>query len=77
MRKFKLHTDTNASDRPAGSQEPTKDQIARYKDFSSVNHRYDRITKRPKKPLYRDPKLLLLLLIIGIVFLLIFLEKEI
>ena len=69
MRKFKLNTD-------AKSQEPTKDQIVRYKDFSSISHRYERIAKRPKKALYRDPKLWLLMLIIGIVFLLIFLEEK-
>lgn len=67
MRKFKLNTDSKP-------QEPTREQLARYKDFASVSHQYDRIAKRPKKPLYKDPKLFLLLLIIGIVFLLLFLE---
>jgi len=68
MRKFRLNTN-------AKSQEPTKEQIVRYKDFTGISHRYDRITKRPKKPLYKDPKLLLFLLIIGLIFLLIFLEE--
>ncbi len=67
MRKFKLNTESKP-------QEPTREQLARYKDFASVSHQYDRIAKRPKKPLYKDPKLFLLLLIIGIVFLLLFLE---
>ena len=48
--------------------------MARYKDFATISHQYERIAKRPKKPLYRDPKLFLLLLIIGLVMLLIFLE---
>jgi hypothetical protein len=67
MRKFRIHT-------KPGSQEPTRGQIARYKDFSNLNHRYDRITKRPRRPLYRDPRLFLLLLVLGIVILLLFLE---
>ena len=67
MRKFKVTTN-------AKSQEPTKDQIVRHKDFTTLSHQYERIAKRPKKPLYRDPKLFLLLLILGIVALLLFLE---
>lgn len=67
MRKFKVNTDTKPN-------EPTKEQMARYKDFATISHQYERIAKRPKKPLYRDPKLFLLLLIIGLVMLLIFLE---
>lgn len=69
MRKFKVNKD-------ARPQEPTREQMARYKDFATVSHQYDRITKRPKKPLYKDPKLFLLLLVIGIVILLIFLEEK-
>ncbi len=68
MRKFKVNTDTKPT-------EPTKEQMVRYKDFATISHRYERLTKRPKKPLYRDPKLFLLLLIIGLVFLLLFLEE--
>jgi hypothetical protein len=67
MRKFKVNTDTKP-------KEPTKEQMARYKDFATISHQYDRIAKRPKKPRYRDPKLFLLLLILGLVMLLIFLE---
>jgi len=68
MRKFKVNTDTKPT-------EPTKEQMVRYKDFATISHRYERLTKRPKKPLYRDPKLFLLLLIIGLVFLVLFLEE--
>lgn len=67
MRKFKVNND-------ARPKEPTKEQMVRYKDFATISHRYDRIAKRPKRPLYKDPKLFLLLLIIGIVILLLFLE---
>ena len=68
MRKFKVNTDTKPT-------EPTKEQMVRYKDFATISHRYERLTKRPKRPLYKDPKLFLLLLIIGLVFLLLFLEE--
>ena len=57
------------------SQEPTKEQLVRYKDFASLSHKYERLAKRPKRPLYKDPKLFLLLLIIGLMFLLVFLES--
>jgi hypothetical protein len=67
MRKFKVNT-------TAKPKEPSREQMARYKDFATISHQYDRITKRPKKPLYKDPKLFLLLLVLGIVMLLIFLE---
>jgi hypothetical protein len=68
MRKFQRISEEK-------SQEPTKEQLVRYKDFASLSHKYDRLTKRPKKPLYKDPKLFLLLLIIGLMFLLLFLES--
>lgn len=65
MRKFKRTSGTNPT-------EPTKEQMARYKDFATLSHQYERIAKRPKKPIYKDPKLFLFLLIIGIIFLLLF-----
>ena len=68
MRKFRTITNEK-------SQEPTKEQMVRYKDFASLSHKYERLAKRPKKPLYKDPKLFLLLLIIGLMFLLVFLES--
>lgn len=68
MRKFQRKTNEK-------SPEPTKEQLVRYKDFASLSHQYERLAKRPKKPLYRDPKLFLLLLIIGLMFLLVFLES--
>lgn len=65
MREFKRSTGNK-------KLEPSKEQMARYKDFATLSHQYERIAKRPKRPIYKDPKLFLLLLIIGIVFLLIF-----
>lgn len=66
MRKFKVNN--------SAKQEPTKEQIARYKDFTTLSHRYDRLTKRPKKPLYRDQKLFMLLLLIAAIIMLLFWE---
>ncbi len=68
MRKFSVNNDEKRS------SEPTPEQIERQKDFSRLTHEYERATKRPKKPLYRDPKLFLLLIVILLMILLIFLE---
>ena len=67
MRKFTLNRDKK-------SLNPTDEQIKRQKDFSRLHHDYERLTKRGKKPLYRDPKLFMLLLILGIMLLLAFLD---
>lgn len=64
MRKFKLNTEK--------PKEPSTENMKRYKDFASLSHQYDRITKRPKKPLYKDPKLFLFLLLLGLIALLLF-----
>jgi hypothetical protein len=68
MRKFSIH-------REKKEIEPTDEQIKRHKDFARLHHDYERLTKRGKKPVYRDPKLYLLIVIIGIVLLLAFLES--
>jgi hypothetical protein len=68
MRKFSIH-------REKKEIEPTDEQIKRHKDFARLHHDYERLTKRGKKPVYRDPKLYLLVVIIGIVLLLAFLES--
>lgn len=67
MRKFSINTDKNL--------EPTDEQIKRQKDFSRLHHDYERLTKRGKKTIYRDPKLYLLFVIIGVILLLLFLEN--
>jgi len=67
MRKFTLNKDKN-------SLNPTDEQIKRQKDFSRLHHDYESLTKRGKRPLYRDPKLFMLLLILGIMLLLAFLD---
>lgn len=69
MRKFTLNKDQK-------KLTPSDEQIKRQKDFSRLHHDYEKIMKRGKKPLYRDPKMFLLLFIIGLMFLLLFLESE-
>ncbi|PHR47620.1 MAG: hypothetical protein COA32_06590 [Fluviicola sp.] len=68
MKKYKLNNDKK--------KEPTPAQIKKYKDFSTVAHNYQRLTKRPKKPLYRDPKFFILIILLGLIFLLVFMETE-
>ncbi len=65
MRKFKLNTN------PAPN-EPSKEQLKRYRDFTTLAHNYQNLTKRPKKPLYKDPKMFLFILLIGLIALLLF-----
>lgn len=67
MKKFILNkekTDLN----------PTDLQIKRQKDFSRLHHEYEKVTKRSKRPLYKDPKLFMLLFILGLVLFLMFYE---
>jgi hypothetical protein len=67
MRKFKLQSD----ERPI---EPSQAQIERHKNVERFYHDYELLTKRSKKPIYRDRKLYLLMVLIGIILFLLFLE---
>lgn len=69
MRKFTLNKDKK-------TLTPTDAQIKRQKDFSRLHHDYEKIVKRGKRPLYRDPKLFLLLFVIGLVIFLMYLESK-
>lgn len=69
MRKFSINRDKK-------ELEPTDEQIKRHKDFSRLHHDYERLTKRGKKPIYRDPKLYLLFVLIGIILFLILMEEK-
>lgn len=68
MRKFVRNKDNKALN-------PSEEQIKRQKDFSRLHHEYERLTKRGKKPLYKDPKLFMLFILLGIILLLILLER--
>lgn len=65
MRKFRLNTDHTKS-------VPSAAQVKRYKDFDALSHNYERLAKRPKKPLYKDPKLFMFILLLGLIALLLF-----
>tara|TARA_B110000503_G_C7118963_1_gene401595 strand:+ start:1055 stop:1261 length:207 start_codon:yes stop_codon:yes gene_type:complete len=67
MRKFKLNKEKK-------NLSPSEAQIKRQKDFSRLHHDYEKLTKRGKKPLFKDPKLFILLFLIGIIMFLLFLE---
>ncbi|MDA7803258.1 hypothetical protein N8987_01610 [Crocinitomix sp.] len=57
MKKYKINRDQE-------TEVPSKESIAKYKDFTHLSHEYDRLTKRPKVPLYKDKRMFLVLLII-------------
>ena len=61
MREYKVNRDPNKS------TVPTKEQMDKYKDFSRLSHKYDKLTKRPKKPLYKDPKVFIALVLLVVV----------
>ena len=59
MRKYKI----NRADKP---QLPPPEVINKYKDFNQLRTQYSDITKPPKQPLYKNRKLFLFLIIIGL-----------
>jgi hypothetical protein len=69
MRKFSRNNDQS-------NLNPTDAQIKRQKDFARLHHDYEKLTKRGKKPLYKDPKLFILLFLLGIIMLLVILESR-
>jgi hypothetical protein len=67
MKKYKLNTDKQ-------SIIPSNESIKDKKDFGKLLHNYESFTKRPKKPIYKDPKLFLFFIIIGLLAYIIFNE---
>ena len=65
MRKFKVKD--NQLD-----IEPTQEQILRHKNFNALTQNHKKITKRPKKPIYKDPKMFLFIVLLGLIALLLF-----
>lgn len=47
--------------------EPTDQEIARYADGKRLLYNYHRAIRRPKVPIYRDPKAFLVLLLIVLI----------
>lgn len=60
MQEVKINKENDA-------KSPSKESIEKYKNFSHLSHEYDRLTKRPKVPLYKDKKMFLMLLLIVLV----------
>lgn len=65
MRKFKINTNKS-------NLEPTQEQILRYKNFNALSQNHKKLSKRPKNPLYKDPKMFLFILLLGLIALLLF-----
>ncbi len=65
MRKFKINTNKS-------NLEPTQEQILRYKNFNALSQNHKKLSKRPKKPLYKDPKMFLFIVLLGLIALLLF-----
>ena len=64
MRKYKVNRDQPV-------KLPSKEAMAKYKDFSRLTHEYDNVVKRPKKPLYKDKKMFIFILIVALIAVLI------
>jgi len=69
MRKFSINRNNK-------KKEPTVEQIKRHKNFSRLSHDYEKLTKRSKRPLYKEPKLFLYLFLLGLIFYLMFIDKK-
>lgn len=65
MRKFTINRTNKKLD-------PTKVQMDRYKDFSRIYTDYELLTKNRTRPIYKDPRLYLLFVIIGVLILVLF-----
>ena len=60
MTKYKINRDKEP-------EIPTKEEMEKYKDFSRLTANYDKFTKRPKLPLYKDKRFFLALLLIVLI----------
>ena len=60
MKKYKLNKE-NTSNR-----EPSEDKILKYKNFKVVMEDYQKMT-RPPKPLYKNPKVFIALVLLALV----------
>lgn len=60
MKKYTLNKDKKPS-------LPSKEAMAKQKDFGKLFHQYENFTKRPKKPIYKDPKYFFFLLVIVVI----------
>jgi hypothetical protein len=49
---------------PPGHAQPSDEEIARFRDARRLVHAYEKAVRRPRRPLYRDPKAFLVLLVV-------------
>jgi len=69
MRKFSVN-------REEKKKKLTSEDISKLKNFSKLSHDYEKITKRSKKPLYKEPKLFLYLFLLGLILYLVYIESK-
>lgn len=70
MKKYTIHNEQSS---------PSDEAITKQKDFGKLLGNYEKVTKRPKKPIYKDPKYLLfivLLLVLAFVVFEVFDEEK-
>lgn len=65
MRKF-THTSSRKS------SEPTQEQMMRHKNFNALSKQHRKLTRRSRIPLYRDPKKVAFIILLGIIVWLLF-----
>ena len=59
MREYKLNKDKKDT-------LPSDEVIKKHKNFNDLRVSYDEVMKRPREPLYKNKKLFMLLLLIGL-----------
>jgi len=69
MRKFSVN-------REEKKKKLTSEDISKLKNFSKLSNDYEKITKRSKKPLYKEPKLFLYLFLLGLILYLVYIESK-
>ena len=65
MTKYKINRDQEP-------KMPSKEEVEKYKDFSRLSANYDKFTKRPKQPLYKNKGLFLAIIVIALMAYLLF-----
>lgn len=69
MKKYKLNTEKK-------SITPSAESLENQKDFGKLFHQYEKYTKRPKKPIYKDPKFFFFILVVALLAYIIYSETN-
>lgn len=59
MKKYKINNENK-------TKLPSDESMDRQKNFGKLFHEYENFTKRPKKPIYKNPKYFLFLFVIAL-----------